>query len=143
MRVNDVRAIPADAAATLVQRVDGGVSCGFPSPSQDYITSEIDLNEHLMPHRASTYIVRADGHSMQGVGIYDGDELIVDRGLRASDGSVAVVSLDGELTVKRIRRRGAGVILTAENPDYPPIEIPELADLRVWGIVTRCLHYVR
>ena len=50
--------------------------------------------------------------------------------------------LDGELTIKRLRITTAGVILQADNPKYPPIHVPELSDLRIWGVAVRCLHYV-
>lgn len=91
----------------------------------------------------STYLVRVSGDSMKDAGIADGDELVVDRAAEPADGSVVVAVLDGELTVKRLRidRRGRAR-LVAENPEYPDIEVPELSDLIIWGVVTRCLHHV-
>ncbi|MFE6967171.1 LexA family protein [Agromyces sp. NPDC057679] len=119
------------------------VPAGFPSPAQDYYNGPIDLNEHLIVDPTATFIVRVAGDSMIGAGIYDGDEVIVDRSLTAGDGSVVVAILDGELTLKRIRRgRDGRVRLQSENPAYPDIEIPEFASLEVWGVVTRCLHHV-
>jgi DNA polymerase V len=90
----------------------------------------------------STFLVRVAGDSMQGAGISDGDELVVDRSLQPVDGNVVVAILDGELTVKRLRLAGGVVRLMADNPDYPDIEIPELGELTIWGVVTRCLHHV-
>lgn len=142
MRVSELRALPERAVPAVIEMVDLEVLCGFPSPSQDYQTSEIDLNEHLMPNRVSTFLVRVRGHSMTRAGIFDGDEIIVDRSIRPMDGHVVVAVVDGELTVKRLRHRGEGVVLSPENPDYPPIEIPELSELRIWGVVTRSLHRV-
>jgi DNA polymerase V len=55
------------------------VPAGFPSPAQDYFTARIDLNIHLINDITSTFLVRVSGHSMDGAGIFDGDELIVDR----------------------------------------------------------------
>jgi DNA polymerase V len=120
---------------------DLAVPAGFPSPAQDYFDGRLDLNAHLITDMTSTFLVRVSGHSMQGAGISDGDELVVDRSLTPVDGNVVVAVLDGELTVKRLRLDG-GVRLVAENADYPDIEIPELAELTVWGVVTRCLHHV-
>lgn len=121
---------------------DLAVPAGFPSPAQDYFDGRLDLNAHLIHDVTSTYLVRVSGDSMQGAGISDGDELVVDRSLTPVDGNVVVAVLDGELTVKRLRLSGGVVRLAAENPDYPDIEIPELGELAIWGVVTRCLHHV-
>jgi DNA polymerase V len=143
MRVTDVRAIPADAPAATITRADVEVLCGFPSPSQDYQTSEIDLNLYLMPNRVSTFLIRARGNSMVRAGIFDGDELVVDRSIQAEDGHVVVAVVDGEMTVKRLRMLpDGGVVLSAENRHHPDIHIAEHSELRVWGVVTRSLHRV-
>lgn len=143
MRVIDLRKLPIDPEPVLVRAVELELPCGFPSPSQDYQTQEIDLNEVLMPNRTSCYIGRVSGHSMTPAGIFDGDEIIIDRSIRPLDGHVVVATLDGERTVKRLRRTSTGgAVLSPDNPDYPPIEIPEHSELVIWGVVTRCLHSV-
>lgn len=116
------------------------VPAGFPSPAQDYWAGDLDLGDHLIRDRAATYIVRASGHSMIGAGIHDGDELIVDRGVQASHGCIVVAILDGELTVKRLATSRGHIVLRAENPNYPHIEIPELSEMTIWGVVTWVLH---
>jgi DNA polymerase V len=118
------------------------VPAGFPSPAQDYFDGRIDLNKHLIKDITSTFLVRVSGDSMDGAGIADGDELVVDRSLTPVDGNVVVAILDGELTVKRLRIGHGSVRLAAENPAYPDVIIPELGDLTIWGVVTRCLHHV-
>ncbi len=118
------------------------VAVGYPSPAQDYFDGRIDLNEHLIKDITSTYVVRVAGDSMEGSGISDGDELIVNRALEPRDGSVVVAVLDGELTVKRLRLTAAGVVLQADNPRYPDIHVPALSELVIWGVATRCLHHV-
>lgn len=101
----------------------------IPSPAQDYYDGPIDLTAMLVEDQAATFIVRASGHSMIGAGINDGD--------------VVVTVLDGELTVKRLEIEATGVILRAENTAHPDITVPELSDLRIWGVVTYCLHHRR
>ncbi|WP_370875272.1 LexA family protein [Arthrobacter silviterrae] len=118
------------------------VAAGYPSPAQDYFDGRINLNEHLIKDVTSTYLVRVSGHSMDGAGISDGDELIVNRALEPKDGSVVVAVLDGELTVKRLRITKGGVVLQAENPEYPDIKVPELASLQIWGTATLALHHL-
>lgn len=121
------------------------VPAGFPSPSQDYFSPDspdgrISLDSHLIHDVTSTYIVRVSGHSMEGAGISDGDELIVNRALVPRDGNVIVAVLDGELTVKRLRITATGVILQAANPDYPDIQVGELSSLQCWGVAQTSLH---
>ena len=118
------------------------VAAGYPSPAQDYFDGRIDLNEYLIKDITSTYVVRVSGDSMEGAGISDGDELIVNRALEPKDGSVVIAVLDGELTIKRLRITATGVVLQAENPKYPDIRVPALSELTVWGVATRCLHHV-
>ena len=119
------------------------VAAGFPSPAQDYYDGDIDLTEMLISDHAATFIVRVSGDSMQGAGICNGDELLVDRSKTPRDDDVIVAVLDGELTVKRLRLGAGRVMLHAENEAYPDIVVPELADLQVWGVVTYCLHRLR
>ncbi len=116
------------------------VSAGFPSPAADHTRKELDLNEHLIRNREATFIFRVKGDSMIGIGIYDGDELIVDRSIDAKHGNIVLAVLNNEFTVKRLHRRGGVVKLIAENPIYPPITVKDGEELEIWGVVTRNLH---
>ena len=102
------RVIEAGASLLSVLVSPVPVAAGFPSPAQDYFDGRIDLNEHLIKDITSTYVVRVCGESMEGAGISDGDELIVNRALEPVDGSVVVAVLDGELTIKRLRITPSG-----------------------------------
>lgn len=133
--------VPGTSSRSQAQS-DADAASGFPSPSRDYFDGRIDLNRHLIRDITSTYIVRVSGDSMAGTGISDGDELIVDRSLTPRDRSVVVAVLDGELTVRRLRLTGHGIILAAENPDYEDLAVPDPDGLTIWGVVTRCLHHV-
>ena len=115
-----------------------GVAAGFPSPSDDYIEKSLDLNEHLIKHPAATFYARANGSSLVGRGIYDGDILVVDRSVKATHGAIVVAALDGQLTCKilDLHRR----CLESANPNMKPIPIPENADLVIEGVV---IHSIR
>lgn len=143
MKVDRVHAYaPTTAASTLVAAGVGHVPAGFPSPAQDYSDTQIDLTKMLIRDEASTFIVRVSGDSMEGAGIYDGDELIVDRSIEPRDGHVVIAIVDGEMTVKRLRVTATGVILQAENATYPDVQVAELSELMIWGVATRCLHHL-
>jgi DNA polymerase V len=116
------------------------VQAGFPSPAEDYLEQNLDLNEHLIQHPAATFFVRVDGDSMKGAGIHKGDILIVDRALEATNGKIVVAVINGEFTVKRIRLHEGKVTLEPENPQYQPIHVDPGADFRVWGVVTYVIH---
>lgn len=118
------------------------VAAGFPSPAQDYFEGRIDLNAHLIKDVTSTFVVRVTGQSMEGAGISDWDELIVNRALEPRDGFVVVAVLDGELTIKRLRITPSGVVLQADNPRFPDIHVAALSELTIWGTATTCLHHV-
>ncbi len=113
------------------------VPAGFPSPADDYLDHPLDFNELLIAHPAATFAVRVAGDSMTGAGIYAGDIAVVDRAVTAIDGSIVLVILDGEFTIKRYRcrARGRGVWLEAANPAYPPMPITEDRAFEVWGVV--------
>ncbi|WP_461169597.1 LexA family protein [Arthrobacter sp. Z1-15] len=115
---------------------------GFASPAQDYYDAGIDLNRHLIRDVTSTFIMRVSGDAMDGAGISDGDEIIVDRSLTPKDGSVVVAVLNGELTIRRLLLTGQGIFLHADSPGSTDIPVPDPAELSVWGVVTRCLHHV-
>jgi len=116
------------------------VEAGFPSPAEDYLDRRLDLHEHLVRNRASTFFLRAHGDSMTGAGIHDGDLLIVDRSEAAGHNKVVIAALDGELTVKRLIRRTGRVFLAPENPEYSEIDITEHEHVHVWGVVTYAIH---
>lgn len=116
------------------------VSCGFPSPAEDYLGEDLDLNQHCIRSPLSTFFATAEGNSMIEFGIQHGDTLIVDRSVDAKDGDTVLVIWDGGLMVKQLRIRGQRVELRSGNPDYPPILVPPDTDLTVWGVVTWSFH---
>ena len=119
---------------------ESGVSAGFPSPADDYLDLPIDLNEFLIKHPAATFYVRVKGDSMEGAGIRNGDLLIVDRAEEPRSNSIVLGVIDGDFTVKRIRKKGGELYLLPDNPDYKPIKINDNMDFQVWGVVTYVVH---
>lgn len=118
------------------------VAAGFPSPADDHLDTELDLNEHLIKHPAATFFVRVRGDSMLGAGIHENDILIVDRSLKPTHGKVIIAIINGELTVKRLHNSNGQIRLVAENGNYPSIIINESMDFSIWGVVTSVIHTV-
>jgi DNA polymerase V len=118
----------------------GRVPAGFPSPADDYMEGNLDINTHLIKHPAATFFVRAVGDSMKDSGIHTGDILVVDRSLEAGDNAVVIAAVNGELTVKRIHKTSDALCLVSDNAEFPPIPIREDMDFLVWGVVTSVIH---
>ncbi|TDB60073.1 LexA family protein [Arundinibacter roseus] len=116
------------------------VMAGFPSPADDYVELELNLNEYLIQNPAATFCVRVKGNSMEGANIKAGDILLVDRSKPAVSGSVVVAVLEGEFTVKRLAWTEKGTYLIPEHPGYEPIYIPEDSEFQIWGVVTYTIH---
>lgn len=117
------------------------VSAGFPSPADDYLENNLNLDKLLIKNRPSTFLIRAGGDSMINIGIYDGDILIVDRSLDAKSKDIVIASIFGELTVKKLILDVHGnPQLKSENELYSNIEIKNKEDLIIWGVVTSVIH---
>ena len=116
------------------------VSAGFPSPVTDYLENKLDLNEYLVRHPAATFIVKASGHSMVEAGILSGDLLIVDRSVTPKNDNIVIASVFGELTVKKLRKKGSALFLVSANNEYPSIEVKEEMECFIWGVVTYVIH---
>lgn len=118
-----------------------GISAGFPSPADDFLDINIDLNKHLIKNPSTTFYGRVKGDSMKDVGIHDGDLLIVDKSLEPKNNKIAVCFIDGEFTVKRIIIEKDIIWLIAENKDYEPIKVTVDNDFIIWGIVINVIKY--
>ena len=118
------------------------VSAGFPSPAEDFMDLDLNLQEYLVQHPSATFCVRVTGDSMENAGIYSGDVMVVDRALEPQNNTIVLAVLDGEFTVKRIQKKGQELYLIPENSKFKPIQITEEMNFQVWGVVTHIIHKV-
>ena len=129
--------------ATIVPFYPSPAACGFTSPAADYLQDTLSLDQLLIRHPAATFFARAQGRSMEGAGIFDGDILIIDRALNPGDGDVILALWSGELIVKRLVYRQGRPELHSENAGYAPIQLNGEELLDVWGVVTEVIHRLR
>ena len=113
---------------------------GFPSPAEDHMDIELDLNEHLVKHPSATFYVYAKGSSMIDAGIYDGDIMVVDRSIEPSSRDVVIVVINGDFTVKRIFKKDGNIYLNPANKEYNSILVTEGMDFQIWGVVIHTIH---
>jgi len=130
---------PLVGARTGLPLFSSQVAAGFPSPADDYTEKKMDLNE-LIRRPASTFFLKVKGDSMIDARIHDGDLLIVDRSLQATDNKIVIGIVNGEFTVKRMKKKKGKLYLAPENDAYAAIEITAEVDFRLWGVVTYVIH---
>lgn len=110
----------------------GEIACGEPRFAQEEHECYVNLTGDLL----CDFVLRAKGDSMVGARIHDGDLVFVRQQDDVLDGEIAVVILDDEATLKRVRRTGQYTLLLPENPRYEPIVIggeDETRDARIIG----------
>ena len=116
------------------------VQAGFPSPAEDHMDMDLNLNDHLVQNPSATFCVKAIGESMKDAGIKSGDIMIVDKSLEPKNRSIVLAIIDGEFTVKRVNLNDKELYLVPENSNFSPIKITEDMDFKVWGVVTYIIH---
>lgn len=124
--------------------IESMIQAGQPSPAEDtYEEKPLDFNEYLIKNdKESTYAMRVSGQSMINAGICEGDILVVDRSLMPKMEKIVVACVDGEFTVKRLRKRSGKYFLCAENPAYKDIDISQCFETAIWGVVTNIIKDV-
>lgn len=133
----------ADQIEPLVMDTyDLRVVAGFPIPlNNDERAQKIDVLRMLCPYPEATYLIQVEGDSMIDSNIHSGDILVIDKSNRnPSEKQVAMCELNGEYTVKFVRRHNGKCWLVPANKNYPEIEITEGDDFNIWGIVTFVIH---
>ncbi len=133
------RLIPRSIAAPV--RILGSVEAGFPSPAEEELIDTISLNDLLIENPDATFLLRVSGDSMSEAGILPGDMVIVDRGQTPKSGDIVIAEVDGQWTMKYLRKRGDSVTLIPANPKYKPIKPKN--ELKIAGVVTAVVRKYR
>ena len=126
------RLIPRSLAAPV--KILGSVEAGFPSPAEEELADTLSLDDLLIENPDATFLLRVSGDSMSEAGILPGDMVIVDRGQTPKSGDIVIAEVDGQWTMKYLRKRGESVTLIPANPKYKPIRPKN--ELKIAGVVT-------
>jgi DNA polymerase V len=127
------------ATANGILSYDFKVPAGFPSPAMDYIEERIDLNKEFIPHPLSTFIIESSGNSMINAFIPPKARLIVDRSITPKNGDIVLAVLNGEFTVKFLKKNNYKCWLVPANSKFKEIEITSEMDMKIWGVVTNII----
>lgn len=117
--------------------IEAGIT-GFESPAAEYTELGISLDELIIKHPNATFIGLASGQSMQDVGIFDGDLLVVDRAENVSTGDVIVASYNGTFVCKIIDKPNRLLISASKN--YSSVYISAEDDFKLEGVVTTSIR---
>lgn len=115
----------------------GKIAAGQPALLQDHVCDEYEVDPKLLGSDGS-FFMKVSGESMQGMGILDGDMVLVEPASEESlhDGDIVAARLEGEGTVKRYFERSGLVVLEPANPDFAPAVVQEFEDFAILGRVT-------
>ncbi len=114
-------------------KVLGLVEAGWPSPAEEELVDTMNLDEYLIENKEATYLLRVKGDSMIDAGIQEGDLVIAERTNTPKVGAIVIAEVDGEWTMKYLRRGTQGLYLEPANKNYKPIHPEE--GLRVIAVV--------
>src|SRR6516164_4072425 len=115
--------LPGAPVAPDVEAVDlplyGRIAAGTPIEALRDQSTTVGVPASLLGHGGEHYALEVAGDSMIDAGILDGDTVIIQRGDTAENGTVVVALVDNEeVTLKRLRRRGASIALEPANKAY-------------------------
>jgi DNA polymerase V len=120
--------------------IEAGIT-GFESPAAEYIELGISIDELIIKHPNATFIGIASGQSMQEVGIFDGDLLVIDRAEDVSTGDIIVASYNGSFVCKIIDKSKR--LLISASKDYKSVYISNDDDFKLEGVVTTSIRLHR
>jgi repressor LexA len=119
----------------------GTVEAGFPSPAEEELADNLSLDDLLIQNPEATFLLKVSGDSMSEAGILPGDMVLVDKGEQPKNGDIVIAEVDGQWTMKYLRKRGENVMLLPANPKYQPIKPKK--ELKISGVVTAVVRKYR
>lgn len=135
IKIMEMPAAEAPAAPiALTLPLFGPIAAGFAAPVEEQAEELVSIQDYVVGAKASsTFLLRVKGDSMIQAGIHEGDLVVVERGVEPRVNDIVVGILDGEFTLKRLKRDKGKFYLQAENPAYP--DLHALEELRTAGVV--------
>jgi SOS regulatory protein LexA len=115
-------------------RILGTVEAGFPSPAEEELADTLSLDDMLIQNHEATFLLKVSGESMSGAGILPGDMVIVNKAQNPKSGDIVIAEVDGEWTMKYLKKSGNNVTLLPDNPKFQPITPKN--ELKISGVVT-------
>ena len=116
---NTGRLIPGRIFGKL--KLLGLVEAGFPSVAEEALADTVSIDDYLIENYSATYLLKVKGLSMQDAGIVEGDLVVVERTSSAKVGDIVIANVDGEFTMKFLRKKRTQFYLEPANKDFQDI----------------------
>ncbi len=110
----------------------GAVAAGKPITAIENVDGYVTLDRSIF-RGEGLFALRIKGDSMTGMGILNGDIVVIRKKQSAEHGEVVVVIIDGDATLKRFIKENGKVILRAENPAYPDMILSSASSIQIAG----------
>ena len=121
----------------------GNIACGEPIFADTEYEAYVEAGGHIQ----ADFCLRAQGDSMIGARIFDGDLVFVRRQEMVEDGEIAAVLIGEQATLKRVYydREHEVLQLFAENPRYKTLRYTgaELEQVRILGKAVAFQSHIR
>jgi repressor LexA len=128
---------------TLGLPIVGTVAAGRPILAEQNIEEYLHPDD-LFPRDGAHFCLRVKGDSMIGDGILDGDLAVIRQRPDFQENEIGVAIVNGECTVKRLRRQRGKILLIPANPRYDANEIdPERQEFRYGGEVVGVIRFTK
>lgn len=112
----------------------GNVAAGQPLLAVENIESYFPIPVELLPN-AETFMLNVKGESMINAGIYDGDQILVQKQSDARNGDIVVALVEDSATVKTFYKENGHFRLQPENDTMDPIIVEDCQILgKVFGV---------
>jgi repressor LexA len=99
----------------------GKIAAGHPIEAISDNTNYLDIPQSLLG-KGEYFLLEVEGDSMINAGIFDGDQVIIEKRNDAKNGEIVVALIDNnEATLKRIYKRGQQLALQPENPNFKTV----------------------
>jgi repressor LexA len=98
----------------------GRIAAGSPVPAEESAEEAFPLPKELVGE-GDLFMLKVTGDSMIGAAITDGDWVVIRQQSDAESGEIVAAMIEGEATVKTLKRSAGHVWLMPHNPAYPPI----------------------
>lgn len=123
--------IPGQASGVSLP-ILGRIAAGLPILAEENIMGHLTVDTRIV--KQDSYLLEVKGTSMQGVGILDGDYILVEPQPDAETGQIVIARVDGEVTVKQLIKRKDRIILQPQNPGFRPVVVTKENDFQILGV---------
>jgi repressor LexA len=124
--------VPDEVDESVSVPLIGAVAAGKPITAIENVDGYLTLDKSIFKGEG-LFALRIKGDSMSGMGILNGDIVVVRKKSNAEHGEVVVVVIDGEATLKRFIKEGSKILLRAENPAYSDIVLSSASSIQIAG----------